>query len=540
VILAILWAQWKSSRLVRFGGGKRGAVFSWVTSFLWYACWAVAAIALGAFTADPKAKDDIRSLFPAALVFVILYWQVAPVLVASLGAALDLKKLLVYPIPPENLFWVEVALRVSTGVETLLLLFGAGAGLMLNPEFGGWTKVPRVVAPLLVFVLFNLLLAAGLRSLIERLLGRKRVREVFVVLLVMVAALPQLLIVTGGPKTRVLRMFTENASVVWPWMCTSRLALDGAAAVPWAALLAWTAAAYLFGRWQFQSNLRFDFRAAEATDLSVAHKEDSWRESLFRLPSALFPDPVAAIVEKELRTLSRAPRFRLVFIMGFTFGLVVWLPLIFGRVHDYRSPAVQHFLTLVCLYSLAMLGQVTYWNAFGFDRSATQGYFVWPVPVSRVLIGKNLAAGVFVFLEMLAVTSVCLLFRMAPQPDKILEAFLVTPVVAVYLLTAGNLSSIYMPRALNAERVAQGGAAGRSQAFMLFVYPVAVLPALLAFGARYAFHSELAFYLMLAFDAGLGAMVYWIALDSAVKAAEQRKEEIISVLSSNDGPVMME
>src|SRR4029077_17952037 len=111
-----------------------------------------------------------------------------------------------------------------------------------------------------------------------------------------------------------------------------------------------------------------------------------------------------------------------------------WLPLILGHRPDTPSFAVDNFLTLVCLYALALLGQVTYWNAFGFDRSAAQAYFVLPAPVSRALIGKNLAAGVFVVLEMLAVTTACLLLRMRPSPQKVLEAFLVTPVVALYLM----------------------------------------------------------------------------------------------------------
>jgi hypothetical protein len=38
----------------------------------------------------------------------------------------------------------------------------------------------------------------------------------------------------------------------------------------------------------------------------------------------------------------------------------------------------------------------------------------------------------------------------------------------------------------------------------------------------------------------LGAIVYWMALDSAVKVAELRKEQIITILSRNDGPVMTE
>jgi len=260
---------------------------------------------------------------------------------------------------------------------------------------------------------------------------------------------------------------------------------------------------------------------------------------LFRFPSALFPDPVGALVEKELRTLSRTPRFRLVFVMGFTFGLVVWLPLIFGR-SERHSAASENFLTLVCLYALALLGQVTYWNSFGFDRAAAQAYFAFPIPISRALVGKNLAAGIFVFLEMLAVTLACLLLRMQPSPQKILEAYLVTPIVALYLLSAGNLSSVHVPRALSAERVAQGGSAGRSQAFMFFVYPLALLPVMLAYGARYAFDSQALFFFGLAFAAGLGAVVYWVALDSAVKAAGVRREQIITELSRTSGPVATE
>ena len=50
-------------------------------------------------------------------------------------------------------------------------------------------------------------------------------------------------------------------------------------------------------------------------------------ESFFRWPSMVFSDPLAALVEKEIRFLAAPPRFRLVFLMGFTFGLVIWLPI---------------------------------------------------------------------------------------------------------------------------------------------------------------------------------------------------------------------
>jgi ABC-2 type transport system permease protein len=152
------------------------------------------------------------------------------------------------------------------------------------------------------------------------------------------------------PKGTLQRFINQDSSVLWPWIAASRIPLHGSSAAAWAVLAAWTVAAYVFGRRQFESNLRFDMQAAQATT-GPPEPENSWRMRLFRLPSALLPDPVGAIVEKELRTLSRTPRFRLVFIMGFTFGLVVWLPLVLGHRRDYSSAAMDNFLTMVCLYS---------------------------------------------------------------------------------------------------------------------------------------------------------------------------------------------
>src|SRR5260370_25211368 len=104
------------------------------------------------------------------------------------------------------------------------------------------------------------------------------------------------------------------------------------------------------------------------------------------------------MIEKELRSLVRAPRFRLVFVMGFSFGLVVWLPMAL-RSRGAHSGFSDNFLTVVSVYALTLLGQVTYWNAFGFDRSAAQLYFSAPVSLGHVLAGKNITAARIIFLE---------------------------------------------------------------------------------------------------------------------------------------------
>ena len=41
----------------------------------------------------------------------------------------------------------------------------------------------------------------------------------------------------------------------------------------------------------------------------------------------------------------------------------------------------------------------SYWNCFGFDRSAAQIYFAAPPPLSTTLVGKNIASLIFIYLE---------------------------------------------------------------------------------------------------------------------------------------------
>jgi hypothetical protein len=72
------------------------------------------------------------------------------------------------------------------------------------------------------------------------------------------------------------------------------------------------------------------------------------------------------------------------------------------------------------------------------------------------------------------------------------------------------------------------------QALIFLFYPIALLPVARAFWARYVFESQVLFALILAFAAGLGAVVYWIAMDSAVEAAVERREKILMELSRTE------
>jgi ABC-2 type transport system permease protein len=227
----------------------------------------------------------------------------------------------------------------------------------------------------------------------------------------------------------------------------------------------------------------------------------------------------------------------MVFIMGFSFGLMIWLPMILGNRPGRNSALSQHFLTVVCVYSLTLLGQVSFWNCFGFDRSAALIYFAAPQPLAKTFVGKNVAALVFIYLEVFILAGVTSLFGVHPGAAQLLETLLVVGVCALYMLALGNISSVQYPRGLNPERVSQGGASSRFQALIMLLYPLSLLPVVLAYAARYGFGSDLAFYLVLGFAAAVGGALYWIAMESAVSTAMKHRERIMHDLSSADGPI---
>ena len=526
---AILWVQLRSLLNFYSRGHTGSLAFTAIFSVAWYGLAIAGGIGSAILASDPKNLDWLHSVGPSTLAFIFVYWQIVPLLLASTGVGLDLKRLLVYPVSQRELFSLEVLLRFSTGIEMMCILTGATAGLLANPSVRWWG--PLAFIP---WIGFNLFLATGLRELLGRILARRKIREVAVILFVLLAALPQLALVSGMPER--LRSVAGRLDFnYWPWRAAARLSLSSFDWPSAAALLAWTAAAYWFGKRQFERGLRFDAEAARATGTRPS-RSAAWLEPLYRLPSLLFPDPLAALYEKELRFLSRAPRFRIVFLMGFSFGLIIWLPMAWRYGSDAGFFA-QNFLTFVTVYALLLLGEVSFWNTFGFDRGAVQVYYVMPVKLSRVLMAKNLSSVTFVLLEISAVAAACATFRMPMTLQKLVESYLVTLVITLYLLAVGNLGSTWWPRPVNPSQSWRSASAGRFQALLMLLYPVVSIPVALAYLARYAFESDLAFFGALAVGAAVGCAFYWVAMDSAIRIAERRKEQIVTALSAGEGPI---
>ena len=539
---AIFWAHWRTLRHIHLPRGEasvsgeasaRGLTWSAGVGLLWYALWAVAAWAFFRVFSSPADVSPLRTALPGGLLLMFLYWQVVPLLLATTGSSLDVRKLRAYPVPENQLFSIEILLRVTSAIEMLLVLAGMLLGALFNPALPGWSALAALYA------VFNLILAVGLRDLLARLLARRRVREIVVLLMVLGAVLPQLLLarrgMVGGP---VRLLFIRDAWQGWPWTAAANLLTGNRFWVSLAVLSAWILAAYVFSSWQFARTLRFDADAA-GSGSAPASSAASWRDSyttwLYRWPSWLLRDPLGALVEKELRSLARSSRFRLVYLMGLIFGCL--MPLLFVPRGVAGGFFYRNYLTVVWIYALMLMSEVCFWNVFGFDRGAAQFYFLAPVSFARVLVSKNLTALFYLLTQAAAITAVSLLLRMPVDAHRIIEACASAAVVTILLFAAGNLLSVHQARGVHPGRSFRSGAAGRLQALLFAVYPLTFLPLALAYLARYAFDSQAALYAVLAFDAAAGLVFYKVSLDSAVRSAGRIQENILAALTVGDGPI---
>ncbi len=186
MIAAILRAQFLSLR-PRARTRKGGAVVSVITGAIFYGFWAFLSFGVMLYFSQPDSQYFTAAL-SSGLLLIMLYWQLAPIISASYGASLDLRKLLGYPIPHSQLYVIEVLLLASRPAPRCFCRSPASLPVCCaNPLYGARSALlirirnPRPLAS------FNVLTAAGGRHLLERPLLRTRLKEVFFLIFVFTA-----------------------------------------------------------------------------------------------------------------------------------------------------------------------------------------------------------------------------------------------------------------------------------------------------------------------------------------------------------------
>jgi ABC-2 type transport system permease protein len=529
---AIVWAQYRTIRnyLPRT---SMGAILLGLISLVWYGLFCFAAFGL-AKGMQYAPMDKLRLYFPAGMLGLLLFWQIFPVLTMSSGWSLELNKLLVFPIHPRTLFVVELILRFTTSPESVILLIGAIWGLLAHPEMHGWWPVL-----LLLYVPFNLLLSLAVREWMMRLFRKKRLREVLMLAIVSVSILPSLLANTSlGERLRPYYLYAANGPGT-PWHEFTLLGLGPPPLLSLAAVMFWIVLAWWLARRQFAASLRLDFDQSGGESSTKGETTIPARPSLVEMlanfVSGFLPDPYAAMVEKEVSSLLRTPRFRVIFGMACFFSVVIFFPIAFGR-HGANFLS-SNYVAFVNTYGMLICGEVLIWNVFGFDRRATQLYYVTPAGFKQVLLAKNAVAAFFIGIQTLVVVTASLVMPRRSDLAGIAGGIAISGVVFLCFLAAGNYASIAFPRPVQPNQTFRRQAAGKTQLILLAAYIVMAIPIGLAFLARWATGKDWVFFAVLAFDLFAAACFYYVSLEPVMAMGERERERIIDALSKGADPI---
>ncbi len=521
---------------------RHGLIVSIIFSSLWYGLWASLAIG-AALTPNLIGVEDVEAALPGVLLFVMGYWQLSPLVTLSLGVSLDMRKLALYPTTIPTLFLVECLLRIWSGLEMILLLIGLWIGLITAGTAHPWL----MTLALALFVAFNLLFSAGVRNLIERIFQRRILREIVLVSMVSLTVAPQMLAFSERARDLARLAIANRVSVpywLFPSGLTARIGLGEASGGDAALMLAMLAAAGLFGYAFFAGSCRLTSASTageQAPAMRGARNDLTLLQKLARLPSRIFPDPLGTLMEREIKYLWRSPRFRLPFFMGFTFGVIAWVPIMLRVEGPVGEGMRQSAVSFITLYALLLLGPVLFLNRFGFDRGASRFFFWMPINFEQLLLSKNLATAVYCYFEMSLVAAICWIVGLPVGPAKLVEAIVVTTVAMLYLMSVGNHMSVRFPVPSNPDRVSRAGAGhGWRAAVQFLFFPLSLTPILFAFAWRYIWDSPAGYFWMMIAAGVLGAMLYAASFLSAAGYGQRNREALIGHLSMGEGPLAAE
>jgi ABC-2 type transport system permease protein len=473
-----------------------------------------------------------------ALLFwgIFLFWQIIPIFVAGFGANFEFRTLLRFPLSLRAFYLIGLAYGFAD--------FSALASViwLLAMTAGATAAKPGVLPAMLLIVAVFLLLSVTLERLVgswlERLLARRRTRELFIGLFVLsmislnfISPLMQRYGASARPGF--LRLLPYLA---WfpPSLAGRALAavmrLEPAGFLLSAVLLLLYLvlfSALLWRRFAAQysgEELSETAAPARAAVRRVAGKDDS--PDRLSLLSPL----VAAIVRKEFRYLTRN---------GFAY-LTLFMPplliLIFSMNFSGRHPTVggkgvsaDVFFPGMMAYLILILMAPAY-NSFAYEGRGIQTYFTAPLHFRDVFLGKNLMLVSVLALE-ISLSLAMLAWRVGLPSAHMLAATCAAIIFTVVgQLTVANWSSITFPRKMEFGKM-RGQRQSGMAALVAFGSQILMggISAVVLFTGNWTGNLWLpaeAFVLLAA--AAVGG--YFASLDALTRLAEKKKEVLIEAL----------
>ena len=470
---------------------------------------------------------------------IFFFWQAFPLFVAGFGAPFEFRTLLRFPLSLSAFYIIGLAYGLAdfaavSGVCWLLSLVAGVAAAKLS-------LLLPVLLVVLLFIWMNITFERLLGSWLERLLARRRTRELLFGLFILAMVSLQFLrpaiqhYAEGSHSPASLLRIAAYLSPFPPSLAGSAIASAGQGDVLQffagvAGILVYIAllSALLWHRFASQ------YRGEELSEAAptvlkpapAAAKSEPGRDSL-----TLFSPQVAAILRKEFRYLSRN---------GFVLVSLLMPPvlvLLFTSQFAGNHPSVtrMHITTDMLFppmmgYLILMLMTPAY-NCFAYEGKGIQTYFTAPVKFRDILLAKNILYAAILLFE-IVLSTVILTFRIGLPSTPVLVA----TILAVVFAVAGQFAiadwiSLSFPRKLEYGSMRGQRSSGVSiwAAFGVQLL-LGVICGVILFSGRWTGNPWLP---AEAFAALAAASVtgYFAALDALSDVAEKKKEVLIETLS---------
>jgi len=471
---------------------------------------------------------------------IFLFWQAFPIFVAGFGAPFEFRTLLRFPLRFSAFYIIGLAYGLADFAAV------CGTCWLLSVAVGVGTAklilVPPVLFVVLLFVWMNITLERLLSSWFERLLARRRTRELLFGLFILISVSAQFLrpvIVHYSEGARASVSLVRLISFLAPFPPSLAGSAVTAAAqghisqflVSVAALLVYiTILSALLWR-RFAAQYRGEELSEASGPVRMATSPSSIAVTRKVDPLGFLSPQLAAILTKEFKYLVRN---------GFVLISLLMPPLLvllFSSQFAGKHPSVTHarvstdsFFPGMMGYLILMLMTPAY-NCFAYEGKGIRNYYTAPVRFRDVLFAKNLMYAAILLFEI--VFSITLLSeRIGPPSPPVLTATIFALVFAVIgQFAIANWVSLSFPRKL--EYGSMRGQRGSGVSIWI-AFGVQILLggicAVILFSGRWTGNPWLpaeAFAVLAA--ASLGG--YFAALDALSVVAEEKKEVLIETLS---------
>lgn len=491
------------------------------------------AVAAGTYRAARLGKGLATEVAVSGVFFGIWQTWTAVALTLAERDTLDLRRFLVYPLPPGRVYAYGLFASAAGDPFALfwtVMLGGAFVGAALGRP-GGWLAPFALVIGL--FIVATVAYVALLQEMLGRLVRIRRARELAIAgaYLAMVLAVAWLASGTKRPMREVLGHLARLQWLAWPAALAASAARRLFTGASWGAALpiAGLAAGAALAGWSAFRLALADARSGAEGVVSRAKATAQARG----LPTGWFGRVRGPLLEKELHYLLRHP---------LSLVMAVVIPAIAALVAWKAAPRIGEeageVVAALPVFGFALYAHVVtqpFWlNGFGWDRGGARALFLAPIDVADALAAKNAAAallsgGIFLgcVLAIVAVTR-------RPPGWVLAGGFALHAGLAPWLYAAGNVVTSANPigAGFTLERGSRlpmlsglVGMAVTSVAAGLFAVPVVV-----------ALRLDAAWLLTPAWI-GLGAvglLVHRRALPAAGRLASRRREAILDAVCVED------